>query len=146
MSVNKEYGEQMEAGVKDLLEHKDFNKSTNHVHFKAENLELPEGITEESLTQHVNLINDLSAQVEVATQRVGLEQYEHNKDLTTLDGSLSLGALTINSQFHLKQQIGEEHIYGQSTTAVDYVHAPEQAEWLSAQRTASQEQAAKLFG
>lgn len=146
MSVNKEYGESMDNGVKDLLEHRNFDKATNHVTFSAENLELPEGVTEESLNQHIGLINDLSAQVEVATRHVAFEAYENNKDLTTIDGTLSLGGMTINSQFHLKQQVGEEHIYGASTTAVDYVHAPEQAEWLGTQRTAGQELAAKLFG
>jgi len=146
MSVNKDFGEFMETGVKGLVEHSKFNKATNHVTYDASKLELPEGITVESLKDHVTVINNLSAQAEVATQRIAHEQYEHNKDLTTLDGTLDMGAFTINSQYHLKQQVGEEFLYGQSTTAVDYMHAPEQAQWLSDQRTASQDLAAKLFG
>lgn len=146
MSVNKDFGEFMEAGVKGLVEHSKFNKATNHVTYDASKLELPEGITVESLKDHVTVINNLSAQAEVATQRIAHEQYEQNDQLTTLDGTLDMGAFTINSQYHLKQQVGEEFLYGQATTAVDYMHAPEQAEWLSDQRAASQDLAAKLFG
>lgn len=146
MSLNKEYGESMDAGVKDLIEHSEFNKATNHVKFSTENLEMPEGVSEESLKQHVSYINELSSQVEVATAQIARDQRKDNDQLTTVDGTLDLGSFTINSQHHLQQKVGEEHIYGVSSTAIDYVHSDEQAQWLQSQRTASQEQAAKLFG
>lgn len=145
MSVNKEYGEFMEAGVKGLVEHHEFNKSTNHATFDAKELQLPEGVTKESLEQHVEAINNLSAQVEAATQQIAHQQFEHNDQLTTIDGTLNLGSMTINSQYYLKQQVGEEALFGQATTAVDYMHTAEQAEWLQNQRTSSQELAAALF-
>lgn len=147
MSVkNIEFGELMEHGVDDLVKHSEFNKSTAHVVFNAEKISMPENITEQSLADHVNWINGVSAQVETANARIAREQYEHDNKLTTVDGTLNLGALTINTQHHLKQQVGEEFLYGQATTAVDYMHTPEAAEWLQTQRTSSQELAAKLFG
>lgn len=147
MSVkNKEFGETMDEGVEDLIKHSNFNKATAHVVFSSENLSMPENITEQSLAEHVNWINGVSAQVETANARIAREQYEQDNKLTTVDGTLNLGALTINTQHHLKQQVGEEFLYGQGTTAIDYMHTPEQAEWLSTQRTSSQELAQKLFG
>ncbi|CAG27288.1 hypothetical protein PPEV_gp194 [Pseudomonas phage EL] len=145
MSINKEYGEWMEKGVKGLVDSHDYNKATNHITFDSEKVELPKGVTQDSILQHVNFFNDISAQVETATSQIARSQFEDNKELTTVDGTLNLGGLNINSQHHLKQKVGEDYLWGQSTTAVDYTHTEEQAVWLDTQRTASQEQAAKLF-
>lgn len=145
MSINKEYGEWMEKGVKGLVDAHDYNKATNHITFDSEKVELPKGVTQDSILQHVNFFNDISAQVETATSQIARSQFENNKELTTVDGTLNLGGLNINSQHHLKQKVGEDYLWGQSTTAVDYTHTEEQAVWLDTQRTASQEQAAKLF-
>lgn len=145
-SVNKEFGEEMEAGVKRLVENNEFNKSTNHVTFKADAIEFPKGITPDSLNEHVNFVNNLSAQVEVATGQLARDRWNDNNELTTVDATLNFGGVTINSQHHLKQQVGDDHLYGQATTAVDYTHSAEAAEWLQTQRTASQEAATKLFG
>lgn len=146
MSVNKDFGEEMEAGVNELVKNATYDKGTAHVVFNADNLSFPEGVDLPSLEKHVNFINGVSAQVEVANAQIARQQYADDNKLTTVDGTLNLGALTINSQHHLKQQVGEEFLYGQATTAIDYMHTPEQAEWLQTQRTSSQEEAAKLFG
>lgn len=146
MSVNKTYGESMDLRVKELVDNSAYDKSTNHVTFDAAKLEKPEGITEESVKSHVNWFNDLAAQTEQATAQIARTQYGENDKLTTLDGTLNMGAFTINTQHHLKQQIGEEYAYGNSTTAVDYVHSAEQAAWLDTQRTADRDLATKLFG
>lgn len=145
MSVNKEFGEAQQKRVSKLVENSTFDKSTNHAFFDAGKLDLPEDITEKSLSTHINFINELSGQIEVATSEIARTQFEHNKKLTTIDATLSLGSLTFNSQHHLVQQAGDEKFYGLSTTAMSFAHSEEQAEWLQEQRTASQEQAAKLF-
>lgn len=146
MSKNKEYGEYMDAGVKGLVEHSKFDKSTGHVTYSAADVALPDGVTQESLEQHIEVINNLSAQVEVATQQIAHREYELNNKLTTVDGGLKMGSMAINSQYHLKQQVGDEFLYGQATTAVDYMHTAEQAEYLQTNRASSQDLAAKLFG
>lgn len=146
MSVNKEFGEAQQKRVADLVKHSSYNKSTNHATFDAGKLDLPKDITTESLSSHINFINELSGQVEVATSEIARTQYEDNKKLTTIDSTLNLGSLSFNSQHHLKQQVGEDWLFGLSTTAMSFNHSEEQAEWLQEQRTASQEQAAKLFG
>ena len=146
MSLNKEYGTKMDTGVSNLVTNSTYDKATNHVTFKAAELQLPEGVTEESMRQHVGFINDLTVQTETAVAQIAREQYADNNKLTTIDGTLDFGGFNINSQHHLQQQVGEEFLYGVSTTAVDYVHAEEQVGWLTEQRDASRELATKLFG
>lgn len=146
MSLNKEYGDLMSKGVDNLVKNSEFNKGTNHVTFDASKVEMPEGVTQESLKQHVDFINDLSAQTEVATSQIARDQFAHNDKLTTVDGTLSFDSFSINSQHHLRQQVGDEYLYGVSTTAVDYVHPQEQALWIEEQRQANVDLATKLFG
>lgn len=146
MSLNKEYGENMNKGVAGLVKHGTYDKATQHVTFNSAEVPLPEGVTEESMKTHVNVINDLSAQAEAATAQIAREQYANDNSLTTIDGTLNFGGFSINSQHHLQQQVGDEHIWGLSTTAVDYVHTDEQAAWLTEVRDSSRDMAAKLFG
>ena len=146
MSVNKTYGETMDLAVKNMVAFGDYEKATNHVTFAADKLDMPEGITTESVQTHVDWFNDLAAQTEQATAEIARAQFADNDKLTTIDGTLNMGAFQINTQHHLKQQVGDEFLYGHSTTAVDYVHSSEQAAWLDTQRQANHELAAKLFG
>lgn len=146
MSLNKEYAEKMEAGVKELVENSTYDKVTNHVVFDKEKVSLPEGVTVESMQTHVNFFNDLSALTESAVSQIARTEFATNDKLTTVDGTLDYGFFSINSQHHLQQQVGEEYLYGQSTTAIDYVHTEEQTQWVADQRQASTAEAAKLFG
>lgn len=146
MTVNKTYGETMDLAVKNMVEFGNYDKATNHVTFAPDKVELPEGITTESVAQHVNWINDLSAQAEQATAEFARNAFGDNDKLTTLDGTLNMGAFQVNTQHHLRQQVGDEFLYGHSTTAVDYIHSTEQAAWVDTQRQADHELAAKLFG
>lgn len=146
MSVNKTYQEKMDKQVKNLVDNGKYDKVTNHATFDPAKLEMPEGITTESIQAHVGWINELSSATEQATAIVAQTAYADNNKLTTVDASLNLDAFTINSQFHLSQQVGEEHIYGQSMTEVMYIHSEELANWTDMNRTANQEAAAKLFG
>lgn len=145
-NLNKEFGESMDLGIKNLVDNHKFHKATNHVEFDASKLEMPEGVTIESIGAVSDYINSLALQAESATSQIARELHGTNKDLTTLDSTLKLGsALDINSTHHLRQQVGEEFIYGGHTTAVDFHHNQIQADWLSANRAADQELAAKLF-
>jgi hypothetical protein len=146
MSLNKEYGEHMNNGVAGLVKHGTYDKATQHVTFNSAELPLPEGVTADSMKTHVNVINELSAQAEAATAQIAREQYANDNSLTTIDGTLNFGGFSINTQHHLQQQVGDEHLWGISTTAVDYIHSDEQAAWLTESRDSSRELAAKLFG
>jgi len=146
MSLNKEYTAAQDAAVKDLVENVTYNKATNHATFDAAKLELPEDITPESMQAHVSYINQLSGQVEVATAQVAREQFADNNKLTTIDGTLDFGGFTINSQHHLQQQVGDDHLYGISTTAIDYYHSEEQTDWLQEHRDQHVTLATALFG
>lgn len=146
MSLNKEFTAAMNDKVKALVENSSYNTGTNHATFDASKVDMPEGITQESLKEHVGFINELTAQTEVATAQIARDQFAKNDKLTTVDGTLAFDSFTINSQHHLKQQIGDEALYGLSTTAVDYVHTQEQTLWLEDQRQANVSLASKLFG
>lgn len=146
-ALNKEFGESMDLGIKNLVENHKFHKATTHVEFDASKLEFPEGITLDSITTHSDYINSLALQAEAATSQLARQFHGDNKELSTLDSTLKLGgALDINSTHHLRQQVGEEYIYGGHTTAVDFHHSQIQADWLSNNRAADQDLAAKLFG
>lgn len=145
MSLNKEYASLMNAGVKNLLENQKFESGTGHSTFDASKLDLPKGITGESMELHVGYINDLSAQVEVATAQQAHKVYADNDKMTSLDSTLTFGGFTINSQHHLKQSVGDEYLYGLSTTAIDYTHTPNQTQYLEEQRSANVDLATKLF-
>lgn len=146
-NLNKEFGESMDLGIKNLVDNHKFHKATNHLEFDGSKLVMPEGITHDSIASHSDYINSLALQAEAATSQIARQLHGDNKELTTLDSTLKLGnALDINSTHHLRQQVGEEFLYGGHTTAVDFHHTQVQADWLTANRTADQELAAKLFG
>jgi hypothetical protein len=146
-ALNKEFGESMDLGIKNLMDNHKFHKATTHVEFDASKLSMPEGITLDSIATHSEYINNLALQAESATSQIARQLHGDNKELTTLDSTLKLGnALDINSTHHLRQQVGEEYIYGGHTTAVDFHHSQMQADWLSNNRAADQDLAAKLFG
>lgn len=145
MSINEQYSKNMSEGVKALIEGASYDKVTNHVTFKDDSLKMPEGVTKESLNTHVNFINDASAMTEQATAEIARREQASNEKLTTLDGTLDFSGFTINSQHHLRQQVGDDWLHGVSTTAIDYVHSEDQTLWLSQQRDANVEEATKLF-
>lgn len=146
MSLNKAYTEKMDKNVKSLVEHSSYDKVTNHATFDASKVEMPEGITTESIKTHVEFINELTAVSEQATAEIARTAFGDNDKLTTVDATLDMGAFTINSQHHLSQQVGEEKLFGHSMTEINYMHSTEQADWMDLNRTANQEAAAKLFG
>ena len=146
-NLNKEFGEAMDLGIKNLMDNHKFHKATTHVEFDASKLAMPEGITLDSIATHSDYINSLALQAEAATSQLARQLHGDNKELTTLDSTLKLGnALDINTTHHLRQQVGDEFIYGGHTTAVDFHHTQMQADWLSNNRAADQDLAAKLFG
>lgn len=142
----KDYGDLMSGRVESLVKHSTFDKATGHVTFDTTKVELPEGVSTDSIKTHVGFINDLSAQTEVAVAQIARDQYKLNDKLTTLDGTLAFDGFSINSQHHLMTKVGDEQLFGQGITAVDYQHSDEQAVWLETQRNASMDQAKKLFG
>jgi len=145
-NLNKEFGESMQQGIQNLVDNHKYHKATNHIEFDASKLSMPEGITLDSIATHSDYINTLALQAEAATSQIGRKVYGEDKNISTLDSTLKLGtALDINSTHHLRQQVGEEYIYGGQTTAVDFHHSQLQADWLSENRAADQDLAAKLF-
>lgn len=147
MSLNNEYAELMGNGVASLVEHHNYNKGSNHVTFDSSKVEMPKGVTPESLQTHVNYINNTSGQVREAVAQIARSQYAENDKLTKVDGTLEIGGVTFNSEHHLKQSIGEDAwLFGHSTTQVTYQHSSEHADWLAEQDQVNIDLATKLFG
>jgi len=146
MSLNNEYAKLMGNGVASLVEHHDYNKGSNHVTFDASKVEFPENVTVESLQTHVNFLNDTSGQVREAVAQIARKQYEENNKISTVDGTLELGGVIINSQHHLRNQIADDvYIYGHSTTQTTYQHSGDHATWMAEQDQVNVDMATKLF-
>lgn len=146
MSLNKEFLNSMKAKVDLMVEKGSYDQATHHVHFGEDAVVLPEGVTPESIGTHIDFFNSTAAAAEVATAQIARTQYETNDKLTTIDSTFSIGGFNVNSQHHLSQQVGEDHIYGQGVTAVDYRYGDDLSAWVSEQRDTSVAQATKLFG
>jgi len=145
MSLNNEYQKQQDAAVQQLVEKGQFDKATNHITFGLDAVTLPEGITQESMQQHVDFINNTASAVEVANAQLARLEHAQNDKLTTTSASFGFGGFNITSEHRLQQQVDESYIYGQSTTTIDYVHSAEAAAWYADQRDASITQATALF-
>lgn len=90
-NLNKEFGESMDLGIKNLVDNHKFHKATNHLEFDANKLVMPEGITQDSIAYHSDYINTLALQAEAATSQIARQLHGDNKELTTLDSTLKLG-------------------------------------------------------
>lgn len=145
MSLNTDFDEIMEAGVNAFVQGADVNEASAHATFQMTDEQLPEGITAGSLQTHVNFINNTSAQLEMATAQLGRQAYENNNDITNFDGSLEFGGVTFQSQHIIKQDLGENTLYGQSTTTTDYQYSDDLNNWQDQMRNANMEAAAKFF-
>lgn len=145
MALNEEYAKLMGNGVTTLVENHTYEKTTNHATFDSSKLVLPEGVTEKSMQTHVEFINNTGGQVRGAVAEIARTQYADNKKLTTVDGTLSWGGVTWNSQHNLSQKAGDDTLYGHSTTATDYQHSADFTDWTTSQDKANIELATKLF-
>lgn len=147
MSITKAFKKHMTALTAQIEESADINTATNTINFSLEKVEMPEGVTKESLGVHVNFINDLSAGVESSTADIARTMFADNDKLTTVDSSLVVcDGLTIRSQHHLKQTLGDDNfLYGESTTVIGFEGTEEQAKWLSDMQEHSKTLARNLF-
>lgn len=145
MALNEEYAKLMGNGVSKLVEHHSYDKATNHATFDASKLVLPEGITEESMKNHVSFINDTGAQIRQATAEIARNQHKENDKVKVVDATMSWGGVTWNSQHNLSQKAGEDTLYGHSTTTTDYTHSADLSQWIADQDKVNVEMATKLF-
>ncbi|BAW98394.1 phage protein [Vibrio phage pTD1] len=131
--------------VKSLTKNHEYNKGTNVVVFDSEKLEMPEGITGESMEAHVNFMNQVSGAVEVATAEITRNLYAENDKINNVEGTLTIPGVTFNSEHILRSEVGDESLYGASTTMTDFIHTQEASDWLAEQRATNETLASKLF-
>lgn len=139
------YGDLQSNLVKNLTKNHEYNKATNVVMFDAEKLEMPEGITGESMEAHVNFMNQVSGAMEVATAEIARDLYAENDKINNVEGTLSIPGVTFNTEHILRSEVGDESLYGASTTMTDFVHTQEASDWLAEQRASNESLASKLF-
>lgn len=147
MSISKAFTKHMNTLATQLTESADINSQTNTINFSLEKVTLPKGVTPESLGVHVEFINDMAAVTESATADIARTMFKDNDKLTTVDSALTIcDGLTIRSQHHLQQNLGEEtFLYGESTSVVSFMGNEEQSKWLADVQQHNKELARALF-
>lgn len=150
MSTNKPFGKTMEARIKDLVDNAEIHKDTHHIGFKlptelSEKKELKFDSEVEVIEHAVDVINGYGLAVEAATFEIGQSQFPETK-IEAWDGRLNMfEGLTINSDVHLRDVVGEDTIYGATQTFIDHPHSQEMVDWYSSFRDRNVELATNLF-
>lgn len=150
MSTNKPFGKTMEARIKELVDNAEIHKDTHHIGFKlpaelSEKKELKFGSEVEVIEHAVDVINGYGLAVEAATFEIGQNQFPETK-IEAWDGRLNMfEGLTINSDVHLREVVGEDTIYGATQTFIDHPHTQEMVDWYSSFRDRNVELATNLF-
>lgn len=141
--VNKGFGKVMDAQVEQLVKGAEIHKETHHIKYGP--VDMPEGVTTESLQTHVNFINQTGLAVEAATFQIAQQQFPETKQ-EAWDGRLELfEGLTVNSDVRLREVVGEETLYGTTQTFIDHPHSQEMVDWYSTFRDRNVELATNLF-
>lgn len=148
MSKSKQltYEEMQKNLMANLVKNHKYEKATNVIMFDAEKLDMPEGVTTDSIQTHVNYLNQVSGAMEVATAEITRGLYEDNDKINNVEGTMTLPGVVFNTEHTLRTEVGEEHLYGASTTITDFVHTEDASDWLAAQRESNESLARKLFG
>lgn len=144
-STGIKFNDSMAAGVKSLVEHADTHDATHTIVFKADKVEMPEGITPESLHAHVGFINTTSAQVPAAVGQIGMDRYEDTKH-EKWDGVLDFGqGLIFTGGVQLREEVDGEISYGVTQSMVDHAYTQELTDWMMSNQEDLAAKAAKLF-
>ncbi|AUR81057.1 hypothetical protein FDJ25_gp018 [Vibrio phage Aphrodite1] len=139
------YSDLQKSLIENLKKNHNYDKATNVVVFDADKLEMPEGVTGETIQNHVNYFNQLSGAVEATNAEITRDLYGKNEEHVNTEGTLSLPGLTFNTQHNLQMEVGDDKLYGVSTTITDFQHTEEASDWLAAQRESNESLARKLF-
>lgn len=127
MSVNKGFGKSIEKVVNQLVANAEIHNETHHIAFKTP--DLPKGITEQSLENHVNFLNNTQLAVEVATNQIAAEQYPETKH-EAWDSRLDLyGIATVASDVRLREEVEGQASFGISTSSLCHPFSDEATNW-----------------
>ena len=112
----------MQAGIDAMVKNRDYNVSTNHATLSLKDVPLTEGVTEESLDLHARELNRLTIMAGAATAEITRTNYDAEAEtpILSLDATLNIGNVVINSAHHLSEGEGDAMMYGTSYTAIDF--------------------------
>lgn len=112
----------MQAGIEAMVKNHDYNASTNHAALTLEGVPLSKGVTTESLDLHAREFNRLTVMAAEATAEITRNNYnsEAENPILSLDATLNIGNVVINSAHHLSEGEGDAAMYGTSYTAIDF--------------------------
>lgn len=143
MAIKKTFKDHQDGVVKELVEGAKIHKDTHHIEFSIP--KLPETLTMDNIKETINFINGTTLAVQAATAEIGHNQYPESK-IEAWDGRLEMfDGLSISSDVRLREEVGEETVYGTSQTFVSYPHSQEMVTWFADLQTTNQERIKKLF-
>lgn len=144
----EKFEESIDALVKSLVSANKTDTATQHITYEVTDEELgslSDGVTIESLNKHVVVINKLAVGVTQATSEITHSANKDNDKVLSMDGTLDLGGIVINSDYYLKQDVEDDVVYGASYTTVDYQYEAALSAYHDACLTSNLEKAEKLF-
>lgn len=140
-----EFASAMNTTVDALVKGADVHSATHTAVFKASDLTMPEGVTEESLAKHVKFINETSAAVPAAVAKIAADQYEETKH-EKWDGALTLiPGLTFTGGVQLREEVDGNVAYGVTQSLTDYTYDQELTDWMVDHQADLATKAADLF-
>lgn len=111
----------LKAGIEAMTKNAEVDMSTRHVTLSLKDVALSKGVTEESLELHAKEINRLGVMAQESISEITRSNYDAkaNDPILSLDGTLSLNGVAINSAHHLREGEGDEAMFGTSYTTID---------------------------
>lgn len=136
----------MTASIESLVSGATVHKETGTTTLVADKDFFPEGITPESLDNHVNFINRSSVAVEAAVNQLAADNYADSKR-EKWDGELKLtDSITLSAAVQLRETLdGQDPQFGVTECFVDYAYEQELNDWYGEFSAMNKERAAKLF-
>lgn len=133
----------MKKRVNGLVESAEVHKETGAVIFKTP--EFPKGITNDSLNQHVDFINQMSVASDLALGQISNTQYPDSKQTKWTSELQLVDGLKISSGYQVQEVVGEETLYGIGETFVDYTYSEELSNFHTEFAQINADRAAELF-
>ncbi|WNV45944.1 hypothetical protein [Aeromonas phage AerS_266] len=133
----------MKKSVDTLVKNAEIHKETGAVIFKAP--DLPKGMTNDTLTQAVDFINQMSVASDVALGQISNEQYPDSKQTKWSSELQLVDGLKISSGYQVQEVVGEETLYGIGETFVDYNYGEDLSAFHAEFAQINADRAAELF-
>lgn len=140
------FNTQMSDAIAALVGSSTTHKETGTITFTVPENFYPEGITPETLSQHVDFINSSSVAVEAAVSQLAAESYPDSKK-THWDGELQLTEnVKLSAGIQLQEKLEDQDpMFGITECFVDYHYNDDLTNWYADFAETNKARAAALF-